>query len=86
MSDADAQVFEDHLNRNFASDHYTPGQALIPDSANLRTGQGWLYLVTIIGVATHMVVGWQLADHMRTWALMRSAGRPEPSQAVQREF
>lgn len=30
-----------------------------------RTGQGWLYLVTVIDLATRMVTGWQIADHMR---------------------
>ena len=32
----------------------------------LKTGQVWLYLATIIDLATRMVVGWQLANHMRT--------------------
>jgi transposase InsO family protein len=32
----------------------------------LRTGEGWLYLATVIDLATRMVVGWQLAAHMRT--------------------
>jgi len=32
----------------------------------IQAGQGWLYLATIIDLATRMVVGWQLADHMRT--------------------
>jgi len=30
------------------------------------TGEGWLYLATVIDLATKMVTGWQLADHMRT--------------------
>src|SRR3954447_520991 len=33
---------------------------------HLRTGEGWLYLATVIDLATRMVVGWQLASHMRT--------------------
>ena len=32
----------------------------------LHTGQGWLYLATVIDLATRMVVGWQMAPHMRT--------------------
>jgi transposase InsO family protein len=32
----------------------------------LRTGEGWLYLATVIDLATRMVTGWQLASHMRT--------------------
>ncbi len=44
----------------------TPGQRLVGDITYLRTGEGWLYLATVIDLATRMVVGWQLADHMRT--------------------
>ena len=32
----------------------------------LRTAQGWMYLVTAIDSSTRMVVGWQVADHMKT--------------------
>ncbi len=28
--------------------------------------EGWLYLATVIDLATRMVTGWQLAAHMRT--------------------
>ncbi|MET3144179.1 UNVERIFIED_ORG: transposase [Arthrobacter sp. UYEF2] len=31
----------------------------------LRTGEGWLYLATVIDLCTRMVVGWSMADHMR---------------------
>src|ERR1035438_4656472 len=43
-----------------------PGQRLVGDITYLRTGEGWLYLATVIDLATRMVVGWQLASHMRT--------------------
>jgi putative transposase len=39
---------------------------LIGDITYLKTGEGWLYLATVIDLATRMVVGWQLATHMRT--------------------
>ncbi|WP_091337525.1 IS3 family transposase [Micromonospora rhizosphaerae] len=42
-----------------------PGTRLVGDITYLRTGQGWLYLATVIDLATRMVVGWQTADHMR---------------------
>jgi transposase InsO family protein len=35
------------------------GRRLVGDITFLKTGEGWLYL------AIRMVVGWQLADHMR---------------------
>jgi transposase InsO family protein len=55
----------DLIGRDFAAGG-TPGQRLVGDITYLRTGQGWLYLATVIDLATRMVVGWQIADHMRT--------------------
>jgi len=43
-----------------------PGTRLCGDITYLRTDQGWLYLATVIDLATRMVVGWQMAEHMRT--------------------
>jgi putative transposase len=43
-----------------------PGTRLVGDITYLRTDQGWLYLATVIDLATRMVVGWQTAQHMRT--------------------
>ncbi|MDN3459877.1 IS3 family transposase [Rhodococcus sp. APC 3903] len=36
------------------------------DGAPRRTSEGWLYLATVMDLATRMVVGWQTASHMRT--------------------
>src|SRR5690625_7136627 len=60
------KFFADQLDRNFDPADYSPGQALVSDITYLKTGQGWLYLATIIDLATRMVIGWQLAEHMRT--------------------
>jgi putative transposase len=54
----------DLLEREFTA--HAPGQRLVGDITYLRTGEGWLYLATVIDLATRMVVGWQLAAHMRT--------------------
>ena len=43
-----------------------PGTRLVGDITYLKTGEGWLYLATVIDLATRMVTGWQLASHMRT--------------------
>ena len=81
IPDDQAQIFDDHLDRNFDPGAYTPGQALVSDITYLKTGQGWLYLATIIDLATRMVIGWQLAEHMRTslvidaLAMARTHGR-----------
>jgi putative transposase len=54
----------DLLERDFTAP--APGQRLVGDITYLRTGEGWLYLATVIDLATRMVVGWQTAAHMRT--------------------
>ena len=43
-----------------------PNVLWVADITYLRTGEGWLYLATVIDLATRMVVGWQTAAHMRT--------------------
>jgi transposase InsO family protein len=54
----------DLIERDFTAP--TPGSRLVGDITYLRTGEGWLYLATVIDLATRMVVGWQTAPHLRT--------------------
>lgn len=54
----------DLIGRDFTAT--APGQRLVGDITYLKTGEGWLYLATVIDLATRMVVGWQTASHMRT--------------------
>ena len=54
----------DLLGRDFTAD--TPGTRLVGDITYLRTSEGWLYLATVIDLATRMVIGWAMASHMRT--------------------
>jgi putative transposase len=54
----------DLIGRDFTAE--APGSRLVGDITYLRTGEGWLYLATVIDLSTRMVTGWQLADHMRT--------------------
>jgi putative transposase len=58
------QPAPDLLERDFTAT--APGTRLVGDITYLRTGEGWLYLATVIDLATRMVVGWQIAAHMRT--------------------
>jgi len=53
----------DFIERDFTSSE--PGTRLVGDITYLKTAEGWLYLATVIDLATRMVVGWQMADHMR---------------------
>ena len=54
----------DLIGRDFTAT--APGRRLVGDITYLKTGEGWLYLATVIDLATRMVVGWQTAPHMRT--------------------
>lgn len=60
----DAEARPDLIRRDFTSD--TPGIKLVGDITYLRTGEGWLYLATVIDLHSRMVVGWAMAPHMRT--------------------
>lgn len=63
VADAEAAYPADAIGRDFTSD--TPGTRLVGDITYLRTGQGWLYLATVIDLYSRMVVGWAIADNMR---------------------
>jgi len=73
----------DLIGRDFATGG-APGQRLVGDITYLRTGEGWLYLATVLDLATRMVVGWQMAAHMRTSLIIdalemaRAGGHVEP--------
>ena len=43
-----------------------PTTHLVSDITYLKTGEGWLFLATVIDLTTRMVVGWATAKHMRT--------------------
>jgi transposase InsO family protein len=36
------------------------------DITHLRTGEGWLFLATVIDLYSRRVIGWSVASHMRT--------------------
>ncbi|MEW6892168.1 IS3 family transposase [Trueperella pyogenes] len=67
ICDANAEcVVLDLVGQDFNPEHYEPGEVLVGDITYLKTPQGWLYLATVIDLATRKVVGWHIADHMRT--------------------
>lgn len=43
-----------------------PDQLWVTDVTYLRTGQGFLFLAAIIDCYSRLVVGWAVADHLRT--------------------
>ncbi|MBP2215108.1 transposase InsO family protein [Arthrobacter sp. CAN_C5] len=56
-------MLDAHGKRDFVSK--VPGTRLVGDITYLRTGEGWLFLATVIDLCTGMVIGWSMAEHMR---------------------
>ena len=63
VPDEDAPKREDLIRRDFESP--VPTTRLVGDITYLRTTAGFIYLATVIDLATRMVVGWAIADNMR---------------------
>lgn len=70
--------------------HFGPGEVLdaryVGDITYIATWEGWAYLATVIDLASRRVVGWALADHMRTElisdALTMAFGNRRPPKGV----
>ena len=58
------RVADDLLDRDFTA--AAPNQRWVADITYLRTWEGWLYLVAIQDLYSRRIVGWSMADHMRT--------------------
>lgn len=57
---------QDLLRRDFATGERALDEAWVGDITYIRTWQGWAYLATVIDLASRRVVGFAVADHMRT--------------------
>ena len=71
--------------------HFGPSEVLdaryVGDITYIATWEGWAYLATVIDLASRRVVGWAVADHMRTELvsdalLMAFGSRRPPAGAV----
>jgi putative transposase len=54
----------DLLGRDFTAER--PNQRWCGDITYVKTWDGWAYLATVIDLHSRAVVGWAIADHMRT--------------------
>jgi putative transposase len=63
VPDPSTQV-QDLVQRQF--DPTEPNQLWLCDITYIRTWEGWLYLAVVLDAYSRKVVGWALADHMRT--------------------
>lgn len=77
---------ENLLNRDFSADRL--GQKWVSDLTYIRTGQGWLYLTTVLDLADRKIIGWALSDTMEAsqtsvpaWK-MAVKNRPITSQLI----
>jgi putative transposase len=70
------------LNRRF--DGWQLNRAWVGDITYIETDEGWLYLATVIDLASRKVVGWSMSERMKTDLVMQAltsaygARRPEP--------
>lgn len=64
IADPDAAPAPNRLERDFSPD--APDRTWVTDITYLKTAEGWCYLAAIVDCYSRMVVGWSLADHMRT--------------------
>jgi putative transposase len=58
------RVADDLVARQFRPQ--APDVLWVADITYLRTWEGWLYLVAVQDVFSRRIVGWSMADHMRT--------------------
>ena len=79
----------DLVGRDFAVDLASPeavNTRWCGDITYVHTWEGWLYLATVIDLASRRVVGWATADHLRTDlvadALTDATNRRRPAPGV----
>ncbi len=65
VPDPAAEHARDHIKRHFAPSAELD-RRYVGDITYISTWEGWAYLATVIDLASRKVVGWALADHMRT--------------------
>lgn len=63
-SNHDFGIAPNTVNRNFSPE--APNQLWATDISYLKTWQGWGYLAVVIDLYSRRVVGWSIANHMRT--------------------
>jgi transposase InsO family protein len=60
-----AAAVVDLLKRAFGPGTVAIDQGYVGDIAYIWTWEGWLYLPTVMDLASRRVVGWAVADHLR---------------------
>lgn len=66
IADPAAAARADLIRRNFTADAARVNTRWCGDITYIPTWEGWLYLATVIDIASRRVVGYAIADHLRT--------------------
>ncbi|WP_433540893.1 IS3 family transposase [Streptosporangium sandarakinum] len=86
IADPAAALRPDLIGRDFTPDPAAIDTRWCGDITYLLTDEGWLYLATVIDIASRRVVGWATADHLRTElvaeALQTACRQRRPAQEV----
>lgn len=64
ITDPASAVAPNHVARQFVASR--PNALWVGDITYLPTGEGWLYLASLVDVYSRRGVGWAMADHLRT--------------------
>ena len=77
-------VADNHLDRQFAVQQ--PNQVYAGDITYIHTQEGWLYLAVVIDLFSRQIVGWSMAEHMRTRlvndALLMAIWKRKPAKGL----
>jgi transposase InsO family protein len=77
-------VAQNILDRQFEAE--LPNRKWAADITYIPTDQGWLYLAGVIDLCSRMIVGWSMADHMRSQlvedALQMAIARRRPGEGL----
>lgn len=74
--------FDDLIERDFTAEK--PNEKWCGDITYIKTVDGWVFLATVIDLYSRMVVGWAVADHMKTSLIIEALDmavkqrRPKP--------
>jgi transposase InsO family protein len=74
IADPAAAARTDRIRRDFTADASKLNSRWCGDITYIRTWEGWLFLATVIDIASRRVVGYAMADHMRTELISDALG------------
>jgi transposase InsO family protein len=66
IADPAAAARADRIRRDFTADANRLNSRWCGDITYIRTWEGWLFLATVIDIASRRVIGYAIADHLRT--------------------